>query len=446
MATLRHNNSNNNTNKLSWWQLALFGIGCTIGTGFFLGSSIAIQKSGYFVVVIFLLAALATLFVYEALAQMTAANPEKGSFRNYVREAFGRWAGFGVGWLYWSSEMLILGSSLTAIGIFTQFWFPNLPLWLLTAIYSFLALLVVILGSKGINKTENICAIVKITALLLFIVIAGITFLKGTHIIQPIQGSSAHAHWFASGWTGAWKGLLYAFYAFSGIEVMGFMAIHLRNPKEASKAGRLMLLTITVLYVFSISLALLFMTKDHLTPDKSPLLLALDFMGLPILVHMMNGVLIIAGFSILVASLYGVSTMLVALAEGGDAPPWLANRKGKKQLPLYALGVNTIGLCVSIVLALVMPSQIFEQITTAGGLVLLYTWLLIVASYLKQLRPNLSGQLKSWIAILLILAAVTGPLLEKTDRAGFWSSLLIVMVIILITLWMKHKSERREPA
>jgi aromatic amino acid permease len=444
MATLRHNNSNNNTNKLSWWQLALFGIGCTIGTGFFLGSSIAIQKSGYLVVVIFLLAALATLFVYEALAQMTAANPDQGSFRNYVREAYGRWAGFGVGWLYWSSEMLILGSSLTAIGIFTQFWFPNLPLWLLTAIYSFFALLVVILGSKGINKTENICAIVKMGAIFLFIALAGIVFIKGTHGINTIQGSTAH--WFGSGWTGAWKGLLYAFYAFSGIEVMGFMAIHLRNPKEASKAGRLMLLAITVLYVLAISLALLFITKEQVTPDKSPLLLALHIMGLHILVHVMNGVLIIAGFSILVASLYGVSTMLVALAEGGDAPPWLASRKGKKQLPLYALGVNTIGLCVSIVLALVMPSQIFEQITTAGGLVLLYTWLLIVASYLKQLRPNLSGQLKSWIAILLILAAVTGPLLEKTDRAGFWTSLLIVMVIILITLWMKHKSERREPA
>ncbi|CAN7685298.1 amino acid permease [Paenibacillus sp. LjRoot153] len=444
MVTLRHTNSDNNTNKLSWWQLALFGIGCTIGTGFFLGSSIAIQKSGFVVVFIFLLAALATLFVYEALAQMTAANPEKGSFRNYVREAYGRWAGFGVGWLYWSSEMLILGSSLTAIGIFTQFWLPNLPLWLLTAFYSFLALLVIILGSKGINKTENICAIVKMGAVFLFIAIAGIAFIKGTHGINAIQGSTAH--WIGSGWTGAWKGLLYAFYAFSGIEVMGFMAIHLRNPKEAYKAGRLMLLTITVLYVLSISLALLFITKEQLTSDKSPLLLSLGIMGLPVLVHMMNGVLIIAGFSILVASLYGVSTMLVALAEGGDAPPWLADRKGKKQLPLYALGVNTMGLCVSIVLALVMPSHIFEHMTTAGGLVLLYTWLLIVASYLKQLRPNLSGQLKSWTAILLIMAAATGPLLEISGRPGFWTSLLIVMVIVIITLWMKHKSARREPA
>ncbi|WP_261808183.1 amino acid permease [Paenibacillus sp. N3.4] len=319
MVTSRHSNRDDNKNKLSWWQLMMFGVGCTIGTGFFLGSSIAIQKSGFMVLFIFLLAALATLFVYDALAQMTVLNPEKGSFRSYVKEAYGRWAGFGMGWLYWSSEMLILGSSLTAIGIFTQFWFPSLPLWLLAAGYSVLALFVVILGSKGINKTENIFAIVKVAAIMMFILVAGIAFIKGTNGVKSIQGSAIQ--WFGSGWTGAWRGLLYAFYAFSGIEVMGFMAVNLRNPQDAPKAGRFMLLAITVLYVFSLGLALLFIAKDHLTPDRSPLLIPLEIMGLPVLVHIMNAVLIIAGFSILVASLYGVSTMLVALAEGGDARP-----------------------------------------------------------------------------------------------------------------------------
>ncbi|WP_261808182.1 hypothetical protein [Paenibacillus sp. N3.4] len=124
----------------------------------------------------------------------------------------------------------------------------------------------------------------------------------------------------------------------------------------------------------------------------------------------------------------------------------MADRKGKKQLPLYALGMNTIGLCVSIILALVMPSRIFEHITTAGGLVLLYTWLLIVASYLKEHKPGISGQLKSWVAIFLIVTAATGPLLEKSGRPGFWTSLLIVLIIVLITFWMKQKSSLKEPA
>lgn len=109
--------------------------------GFFLGSSIAIHKSGFWILFIFILAALATLFVYVALAQMTVQHPHKGSFRTYAQQAYGRSAGFSVGWMYWFSEMLIMGSTLTALGIFTQFWLPAIPLCLLAVGYTVLALL-----------------------------------------------------------------------------------------------------------------------------------------------------------------------------------------------------------------------------------------------------------------------------------------------------------------
>lgn len=422
--------------KLSWWQFALFGVGCTIGTGFFLGSGIAIKKSGFFVLLIFLLAAIATLFVYEALAQMTAEHPEKGSFRTYAKLAFGRWAGFSLGWVYWSSEMLILGSSLTAIGLFSQYWFPGIPLWIFAAGYSVLALFVVILGSKGINKAENIFALVKMAAIVMFIIVAGYAMVRGIGNVHSMKESLSE--WGDAGWVGAWKGLLYAFYAFSGIEVMGFMAMNLRHPKEAPKAGWIMLSIVTVLYICSIGIALLYMTKEQWLPDESPLIIPLVAMNLPVLVHILNGVLIIAGFSILVASLYGVSAMLMTLSEDGDAPKWLAKKIGKRELPLYALGVNTAGLCVSIVLALLMPKKIFEHITTAGGLVLLYTWLFVLVTYLKLMKPKAGGQLKTWIAIGLIAAAVSGVLAERTGRAGFWSSLLIVVIVLLITMVMNR--------
>src|SRR5689334_3181526 len=99
---------------MKWWQLSLLGVACTIGTGYFLGSGMAIAIGGSSVVLMYVLAASGTFFVFEVLARMTAENPQQGSFRAYAKQAFGRWAGFGSGWIYWSSEMLIMGSQLTA--------------------------------------------------------------------------------------------------------------------------------------------------------------------------------------------------------------------------------------------------------------------------------------------------------------------------------------------
>ncbi|GAA0426507.1 hypothetical protein GCM10008934_15390 [Virgibacillus salarius] len=164
---------------MKWWQLSLLGVGCTIGTGFFLGSSIAIQKSGPAVLIPFILAAIGTYIVYDALAKMSVEHPDKGSFRVYARRAFGRWAGFSNGWVYCISEMLIMGSQLIALGIFTQFWFPSIPLWLLAAIYSVLGLLVILTGMKGFEKFENVFGVVKTAAILMFIIVAITLIIRG---------------------------------------------------------------------------------------------------------------------------------------------------------------------------------------------------------------------------------------------------------------------------
>ena len=100
---------------LKWWQLSLIGVGCTIGTGFFLGSAIGIKITGPSIILSFVLAALGTYIVYSLLAKMTAEDPQDGSFCYYANKAYGRWAGFSCGWNYWCSNILIMGSQLTAL-------------------------------------------------------------------------------------------------------------------------------------------------------------------------------------------------------------------------------------------------------------------------------------------------------------------------------------------
>ncbi|MDT9724494.1 amino acid permease [Xylanibacillus composti] len=431
---------------LSWWGLALLGLGFTTGTGFFLGSSIAIEKSGFSILLLFLIAAVCTYFVFDALANMIAQHAEEGSFRTYSKKAFGRWSGFSHGWMYWSSEILILGSQLTAIGLFTRFWFSDTPLWLLTAIYALLGVVIVLFGTAGFEKAENVFAIVKVSAIVLFIalallVIPGVLGKENAHIHEP----QSMDHFFTGGAMGMWTALIYVFFAFAGIEVMGLMAAELKQPKEAPKSGKVMLTIITILYVASMGLTLLLAPLDKFNTNESPFVTALKDLKFTPVVHVFNGVLIIAGFSSLVASLFAVTQMMANMAKTGDAPKLLSKRT-KRKLPYASLLLTIGGMIVSIITALVLPDKVFEYLTTAGGLMLLYSWLFIVFASRKLLKLTAWGQIKTIIAVAMILLAAAGTLFDKISRPGFFISLGFLVVLGAVTWIMTRRWKREEEA
>lgn len=425
---------------MSWWQLSLLGIGCTLGTGFFLGTSMAIHKSGPAVLIPFLLAAICTYIVYDALVKMSVENPDKGSFRTYAKQAFGRWAGFSNGWVYLMSELLIMGSQLMALGIFTRFWFPALPLWISAAIYAVLGLVVILTGMKGFENFQNIFGALKAAAIIMFIIVAVIIIMKGTQAATLDSLQANYESFFSQGMKGIWLGLLYAFYAYGGIEVMGLMVIDLKNPQEAPKAGRIMLVVITIIFILAIALALALVSWKDFAIDESPFITALHGYHIPFVADIFNGVLIIAGFSTMVASLYAVITILITLAEDHDAPDILA-KKGKMKVPFPAFIFLTSGLVITIVIGFLMPEKIFEYLITAAGLMLIYNWLFILVTYRKLMALSKWAYVKNNIGILLIIVTVSGTLGEKTSRLGFYVSLLFIVLIGLAT-WFVVKRQR----
>ncbi|NWO13694.1 amino acid permease [Virgibacillus dokdonensis] len=417
--------------QMNWWQLSLLGVGCTIGTGFFLGSSMAIKNSGPAVIVAFVLAAAGTFIVYDSLASMSVDDPNKGSFRYYSQKAFGSWAGFSNGWVYAFSEILIMGSQLIALGIFTQFWFPNVSLWLLCAIYGALGLLVILTGMKGFEKIEGLFGVMKTAAILMFIFVAVfllVTFAGGESLIPSFNKTNL----FSEGPTGVWHALIYAFYAFGGVEVMGLLVIDLKKPKEAPKAGRVMMIALTAIYIISISLILVLVSWQTIHANESPFITALKPFSIPYVTDIFTGVFIIAGFSTMVAALFAVLTILVSLAEDHHAPS-IFQHHGKWNVPWPAFLCTTGGLVVSVIIALVLPERLFEYVTTAAGLMLLYNWMFILATFLKQKKQTGWQKIKPLIGMLLITIAVSGTWVEKTSRIGFFVSFVFICFIALAT-------------
>ncbi|OIJ15545.1 transporter [Anaerobacillus arseniciselenatis] len=425
---------------LSWWQLSLLGVACTIGTGFFLGSSIAINMAGPSVLLSYALAGLGTYFVYEALAKMMIADPQKGSFRTYAKNAYGRWAGFSSGWVYFLSELLIMGSQMTALAIFSQFWFPDIPLWMFAAGYAVLGLLVIIAGPSGFDRVENLLAVMKLGALVMFIILAIISLFgvfggADTEVGFPRTYDGI----FPNGVRGLLPSFIFGFYGFGGIEIVGLLAIRLNKMEDAPKAGKVMLIILSTLYVASIALVLFMVTLNKITNDTSPFVTALNNYNVPYVTHIFNGVFIIAGFSTMVASLFAVLRILTTLAEDEDAPKGLAKRVKNNKIPLNAILLTSTGILASIILAILMPGRVYEYVTTAAGLMLLYNWLFIIGSYGKIHEMKTSDNVKRLLGFLFIMLAVFGTLFHSISRPGFFVSIAFVGIIAIVTLFMRQQ-------
>lgn len=336
-----------------------------------------------------------------------------------------------------------MGSQMTALSIFSRFWFPKVPLWLFAAGYAILGLTVLLIGVKMLNKMESLFAILKISAILMFVVIAGLALFGVIEGEKPIRFPKGTKDIIPNGFKGLWSSIIFAFYAFGGIEVLGLMAANLKDPKEAPKAGKVMLLTLAIVYTISIGLAVILVAWNLFHSKQSTFIIALDGYKLSFIPHIFNATLIIAGFSTMCASLYGVTSVLVNLGEEGDAPR-IFSRKCKLKVPYATLLLTMLGVTASIVSALLMPNKVYEYITTAAGLMLLYNWIFILASSRKILYLTTADKIKYSIGVIFILTAVSGTLFHDSSRPGFFISLIFIGLIFIIAFILHFKWNKEE--
>jgi L-asparagine transporter-like permease len=304
-----------------------------------------------------------------------------------------------------------------------------------------------VIRTKGFDKVEDILAVIKTAAIVMFIILASSALLGWFGLKGDDGPGFPHStrEIFPHGLKGFWTSLIYAFYAFGGIEVIGLMAMRLKNKEDAPKAGTVMLIMLTIIYVISLGLAVTMVSLNSFTDKESPFVTAMDSYQLAFFPHVFNGAIIIAGFSTMTASLFGVTNLLVTLAKDGDAPSFFSKKIKKfKDLPLPSLGLAAVGLLASIITALVLPEKIYEYITTAAGILLLYNWSFIIISSFKILKSKMMSKLFAVFGLLLIAAAVSGTLLEKHILPGFYVSLLLVVLIGIATFIMKKKVWKKE--
>lgn len=433
---------------LSTFQLTMLSLGTVIGGSFFLGSAIAIKAAGPSIILGFIVGGILVYFILTALSEMTVANPHPGSFRTYASDAYGPFAGFLVGWVYWTGLILAMSSEATAASIFIRSWFPALSLPLLAIGIVLAVTLLNLLGASVLSHLESTLAAVKLLAIVGFIAVAAVLITGLWPHRAPIGfGSLRGVPFFLNGIGGLAGSMLIVLFCYAGFEVIGLAAAEARDPqKTVPRAINTTVISLVALYLGVVALLLPLISTTSLTSKFSPMVAALNFRGLGVAAGVVNIVLITAILSTMLAATFGLGRMLRSLADSGNAPAFLIDHG---EVPLRGILFSGLAMLLSVSLSFVLPDRIYVFLISSGGFSLLLAYLVIMLTHLKFRKvrgcpPQGDCQLKwypysTWAAIIsLVVIIATMPLIPG-QGSGLFAGLFLVAFYALF-YWIPRLS------
>lgn len=382
--------------ELSAGRMTMIAIGGAIGTGLFLGSGFAISLAGPGVLLSYLIGAVIALLLMGCLAEMTVAHPTSGSFGAYAEHYIGPLAGFLVRYAYWTGNVLAVGTEVTAISLYMRFWFPALPGWL--PIVAFSALLV-LLNARSVNvfgTAEYWFSTIKVTAIVLFIVLASYIVLRAPGTIPGAGGGAlgsaaavgfhnytAHGGFLPKGLWGAWVAVIIAIFSYFSIEMIAVAAGEAAQPEVAvGRAFRSTVIRLILFYLLTLALVLAIVPWTAAGVEESPFVKVMRALQVPGAAGIFNFVILVAALSAMNSQLYITTRMMFSLSRAGHAPRRFGtlNRHG---VPVQALGLSSLGIALAAVLSVVAPTSAYILMVSVSAFGTMFAWLMIFITHYR---------------------------------------------------------------
>jgi AAT family amino acid transporter len=377
-------------------QIVMIGLGGAIGTGLFMGSSLAVGYAGPAVIVSYALAGYVALVMVFSLSEMAVVHPTAGSFGVYAQMYLNSWAGFVVRYTYWIAQVIAVGGESVAAGLYMQYWFPGVPVWAWALGF---CLVLLYLNSRSVGSfgtVESWLALIKVAMIVIFIIL-GIASIAGFG--RPAVGlhnlTSLPGGFLPNGVTGLWMAVTVGIFSFVGIEVIAVTAGETRNPEEVIPAAlRTMLLRLFLFYVLAIAVIVATVPWTETGAKvvaQSPFVTVLQHSGIRDAAGVMNFVVVSAALSGMNTDVYLCSRMLFSLSRGGDAPPALG-RLSAKGSPVAAILVS--GACVLVAAgASFFTPDAYADLLGVALFAMIIVWILVLASHLSFRRHHAAATL-----------------------------------------------------
>ncbi|PMC65451.1 amino acid transporter [Corynebacterium tuscaniense] len=432
-------------------HLTLMGLGTAVGAGLFLGVGVGIRAAGPAILVAYAIAGLIVIAVMRMLGEMAAAHPSSGSFATYGRMAFGHWAGFLLGWLYYFLLIMACGAELTGASAMMASWF-DVPQWVpgLTVVVILTA--VNLAQVKGFGEFEYWFAMIKIAVIIGFLIIGVLLWLG----VLPASGfvgfDNVRESGFApNGIAGIAAGLLAVAFAFGGIEVVTIAAAESENPADNVKSAvNSIIWRIAVFYLGSVAVITLLLPYASIdgadSAADSPFTAVLDMANIPGAAAFMEVVIVLALLSAFNAQIYGTSRLAYQQALEGDAPKWMA-KTNANNVPMNSVLISVFFAFVAVGLQWWNPPGMIDFIMSATGGCLIVTWIMITLSFIK-LHPHISSSAVRvrgatwvpWVTLAALLGLTVLMLFDANARSQVTSVTILSLALVGLSLLTKKRS------
>lgn len=442
---------------LSNRQVQMIAMGGAIGVGLFLGAGGRLAKAGPSLVFAYAICGILAFFLMRALGELVMHRPSSGSFVSYTREFFGdKWA-YVVGWMYMLNWMTTGIAEITAVATYVQKWAPHLPQWIPALVALFVVLSINLFSVKAFGEFEFWAALLKVVALISFIVIAVGMVLFGAQV-QGHTAAVSNLWRFDGGF--APNGLLPMIlvmqgvvFAYASIEMVGTAAGEAQNPQEVMpKAIRSVIYRIVFFYIGSVLLLSMLLPYTAYKAGESPFVTVFGSMGYNWVADAMNVVVLTAALSSCNSGLYTTGRVLRSLAAAGEAPKFTL-LMSKTHVPYGGILLTASVYLLGVILNYYLPHAAFEIALETAAVGIVWTWGTIFACQIALRRKINQGQLPatsfpmpgapftSWLG-LAMLAVIVGIMWtdEFNRTVMLWSSLYIVALIIGWFMVKKHKA------
>jgi APA family basic amino acid/polyamine antiporter len=366
---------------LSWPHLVALGVGGIVGTGIYTLVGVGAGLAGPGVILSFAIAGVVCACAALAYAEMSTMMPAAGSAYTYSYAVLGEliawvvgWAlmmeytvvcsAVSVGWSAHAAEFLHgagLGIPQSLLAGPGAGGLVNLP-----AVVICLAVAgLLMLGTRESATVNVVLVVIKVAALVAFIVIAAPAF-DPAHFqpFAPFGYSQVTADGMKLGIIPAASLIFFAFYGFDAISTAAEEA---KNPGRDLTIGIIgSMVVCTVIYMAVAAAAIGATAPAAFASSEAPLVFVLNSLKQPFVAKLVAGAAVLALPTVIMVFMYGQSRIFFVMARDGLLPQALAKVSSRTGTP--ALMTAVTGLIAAGIAGL-LPLKEIAELANAGTLV-----------------------------------------------------------------------------